>query len=169
MKNNKDIIIICSIIALCILAIDIILTMIAGLYTFSSILLVLFIIAVIALIIFAIKKQPKKEVKKSIINNIEDTIALKLEDLKSDSITTIRTKKEIEIINDQSIEKDLEVQRENNVTKEKIEEELSKTVFINDLKEKIKQFEEEQEIIKQQEEEKELKELNKLIKQRKND
>ena len=48
-------------------------------------------------------------------------------------------------------------------------EELSKTVFINDLKEKIKQFEEEQEIIKQQEEEKELKELNKLIKQRKND
>lgn len=169
MKNNKDIIIICSIIALCILAIDIILTMIAGLYTFSSILLVLFIIAVIALIIFAIKKQPKKEVKKSIINNIEDTIALKLEDLKSDSITTIRTKKEIEIINDQSIKKDLEVQRENNVTKEKIEEELSKTVFINDLKEKIKQFEEEQEIIKQQEEEKELKELNKLIKQRKND
>ena len=169
MKNNKDIIIICSIIALCILAIDIILTMIAGLYTCSSILLVLFIIAVIALIIFAIKKQPKKEVKKSIINNIEDTIALKLEDLKSDSITTIRTKKEIEIINDQSIKKDLEVQRENNVTKEKIEEELSKTVFINDLKEKIKQFEEEQEIIKQQEEEKELKELNKLIKQRKND
>lgn len=169
MKNNKDIIIICSIIALCILAIDIILTMIAGLYTFSSILLVLFIIAVIALIIFAIKKQPKKGVKKSIINNIEDTIALKLEDLKSDSITTIRTKKEIEIINDQSIKKDLEVQRENNVTKEKIEEELSKTVFINDLKEKIKQFEEEQEIIKQQEEEKELKELNKLIKQRKND
>ena len=76
---------------------------------------------------------------------------------------------EIEIINDQSIKKDLEVQRENNVTKEKIEEELSKTVFINDLKEKIKQFEEEQEIIKQQEEEKELKELNKLIKQRKND
>ena len=70
MKNNKDIIIICSIIALCILAIDIILTMIAGLYTFSSILLVLFIIAVIALIIFAIKKQPKKEVKKSIINKI---------------------------------------------------------------------------------------------------
>lgn len=169
MKNNKDIIIICSIIALCILAIDIILTMIAGLYTFSSILLVLFIIAVIALIIFAIKKQPKKEVKKSIINNIEDTIALKLEDLKSDSITTIRTKKEIEIINDQSIKKDLEVQRENNVTKEKIEEELSKTVFINDLKEKIKQFEEEQETIKQQEEEQELKELNKLIKQRKND
>ena len=169
MKNNKDIIIICSIVALCILAIDIILTMIAGLYTFSSILLVLFIIAVIALIIFAIKKQPKKEVKKSIINNIEDTIALKLEDLKSDSITTIRTKKEIEIINDQSIKKDLEVQRENNVTKEKIEEELSKTVFINDLKEKIKQFEEEQETIKQQEEEQELKELNKLIKQRKND
>ena len=169
MKNNKDIIIICSIIALCILAIDIILTMIAGLYTFSSILLVLFIIAVIVLIIFAIKKQPKKEVKKSIINNIEDTIALKLEYLKSDSITTIRTKKEIEIINDQSIKKDLEVQRENNVTKEKIEEELSKTVFINDLKEKIKQFEEEQQIIKQQEEEKELKELNKLIKQRKND
>ena len=169
MKNNKDIIIICSIIALCILAIDIILTMIAGLYTFGSILLVLFIIAVIVLIVFSIKKQPKKIVKKSIINNIEDTIALKLEDLKSDSITTIRTKKEIEIINDKSIKEDLEVQRENNITKEKIEEELSKTVFINDLKEKIKLFEEEQEKIKQQEEDKELQELNKLIKQRKND
>lgn len=169
MKNNKDIITICSIIALCILAIDIILTMIAGLYSFSSILSILFIIALICLIIFVIKKQPKKEVKKSIINNIEDTIALKLEDLNSGKITTIRNKKEIEIIDDQSIIKDLEIQRENNVTKETIEEELSKTVFINDLKEKIKQYEQEQETIKKQEEEKELKELNKLIKQRKND
>lgn len=169
MKNNKDIIIICSIIALCILAIDIILTMIAGLSSFGSILSCLFVIALVCLIIFIIKKQPKKEVKKSIINNIEDTIALKLEDLNSGKITTIRNQKEIEIIDDQSIIKDLEIQRENNITKETIEEELSKTVFINDLKEKIKLFEEEQEKLKQKEEEQELKELNKLIKQRKND
>lgn len=169
MKNSKDIIIICSIIALCILAIDVILTMIAGLYTFSSILSILFVIALICLIIFSIKKQPKKEIKKSIITNIEDTIVLKLEDLKSDKISPIRNKKEIEIIDDKSIVEDLKIQKENNVTKETIEEELSKTLFINDLKEKIKNFEEEQEKIKEQEEAKELKELNKLIKQRKND
>ncbi|MBE6145817.1 MAG: hypothetical protein E7171_04270 [Firmicutes bacterium] len=165
MKNNKNILIISSIIALIILVINIILTMIGQLYTFTIILTIIFIVSSTYLIIYACKREVKAS--KTPLLSIEDTIILKLEDLKSESITPIRNKKEIEIKDDSSIKKDLEIQRENNVTKEVIEEELSKTMFITDLKEKIKKFEAEQEKEKELQEAEELIELNKLIKEQK--
>lgn len=168
MKNNKKIIIVCSIILLCILVVNIILTMVAGILTFGSMLIVLFLITLISLILFATHHKQEKK-KKSPMVNIEDTIVLKLDDLNSNKITAIRNKEELTIIDDTSIKEDLNTQRENNVTKESIEVELSKTIFINDLKSKMKEFEIEQEKIKQQEEENELKELRKLMKQKKND
>lgn len=168
MKNNKKIIIVCSIILLCILVVNIILTMLAGILTFGSMLIVLFLITLISLILFATHHKQEKK-KKSPMVNIEDTIMLKLDDLNSNKITAIRNKEELTIIDDTSIKEDLNTQRENNVTKESIEVELSKTIFINDLKSKMKEFEIEQEKIKQQEEEQELKELKKLMKQKKND
>lgn len=168
MKNNKKIIIVCSIILLCILVVNIILTMLAGILTFGSMLIVLFLITLISLILFATHHKQEKK-KKSPMVNIEDTIVLKLDDLNSNKITAIRNKEELTIIDDTSIKEDLNTQRENNVTKESIEVELSKTIFINDLKSKMKEFEIEQEKIKQQEEENELKELRKLMKQKKND
>lgn len=164
MKNNKDIIIICATIALCILAIDIILTFIAGLYSFCAILIILFIISLIVLIVFATKKDKILKKKYNPLTNIEDTIILKLEDLKSESILPIRNSQTIEIIDDTSIKRNLQEQREKNVTKEVIEEELGKTIFIKDLKDKMKLFEQEQELLRQKEEEQELKELNELIK-----
>lgn len=168
MKNNKKIIIVCSIILLCILVVNIILTMVAGILTFGSMLIVLFLITLISLILFATHHKQEKK-KKSPMVNIEDTIVLKLDDLNSNKITAIRNKEELTIIDDTSIKEDLNTQRKNNVTKESIEVELSKTIFINDLKSKMKEFEIEQEKIKQQEEENELKELRKLMKQKKND
>ena len=165
MKNNKNILIISSIIALIILVINIILTMIGQLYTFTIILTIIFIVSSTYLIIYACKREVKES--KTPLLSIEDTIILKLEDLKSESITPIRNKKEIEIKDDSSIKKDLEIQRENNVTKEVIEEELSKTMFITDLKEKIKKLEAEQEKEKELQEAEELIELNKLIKEQK--
>ena len=168
MKNNKKTIIVCSIILLCILVVNIILTMLAGILTFGSMLIVLFLITLISLILFATHHKQEKK-KKSPMVNIEDTIMLKLDDLNSNKITAIRNKEELTIIDDTSIKEDLNTQRENNVTKESIEVELSKTIFINDLKSKMKEFEIEQEKIKQQEEENELKELRKLMKQKKND
>ena len=168
MKNNKKIIIVCSIILLCILVVNIILTLVAGILTFGSMLIVFFLITLISLILFATHHKQEKK-KKSPMVNIEDTIVLKLDDLNSNKITAIRNKEELTIIDDTSIKEDLNTQRENNVTKESIEVELSKTIFINDLKSKMKEFEIEQEKIKQQEEENELKELRKLMKQKKND
>jgi energy-coupling factor transporter transmembrane protein EcfT len=159
MKNNKNIIIICAIIALSILSIDIILTLIAKQYSFSIIMIILFIIATLLLIKFTNKKE-----KNNPLTNIEYTIKLKLEDLNSESIHPVKSDKPVEILNDESIKKDLEYQRQNNITKETIEEELGKTIFISNLQNKIKLFEEQQELIKKQAEEQELKELNKLIK-----
>lgn len=164
MKKNKYIITIFSIIALCILAINIILTIVAGLDILCAILTTLFVVALTSLLFYISKPEDKNYQKKTPLINIEDTIILKLEDLQSEGITPIRNKEEIEIIDDSSIKEDLETQRASNVTKETIEEELSKTMFINDLKGRMKAFEEEQEKIREKEEEKELKELNKLIK-----
>lgn len=168
MKKNKDIIIICSIIALFILTIDIILSLLVEMYFICALLALIFIAGSIALIIFTSRKPKKKTSKKSIINNIEHTIMLKLEDLDSIKITPIRSKMEVELKNDKSIKEDLKIQRQNNITKERLEEELSKTIFISNLKEKMELFELEQEKLRKKEEEKELKELNKLIKERKN-
>ena len=162
MKNNKDIIIICAIVALCILAINIVLTLIVGLYSFCVCLVILLIISLLFLLWFVTRKNKEKKY----LTNIEHTIRLKLEDLQSDSIVPIRNTHTVEIIDDTSIKRDLEQQREKNVTKEVIEEELSKTVFINNLKDKIKLFEKEQEVLRQHEEEQELNELRELIKTR---
>lgn len=159
--KNKYILITSSIVALIILVINIVLTMIGGLYTFATILTIIFGVSSTCLITYACKKEVKA--KQTPLLSIENTIILKLEDLKSETITPIRNKKEIEIKDDSSIKKDLEIQRENKVTKEVIEEELSKTMFITDLKEKMKLFEAEQERIKQVEEAEELLELNKYI------
>lgn len=159
--KNKYILITSSIVALIILVINIVLTMIGGLYTFATILTIIFGVSSTLLITYACKKEVKA--KQTPLLSIENTIILKLEDLKSETITPIRNNKEIEIKDDSSIKKDLEIQRENKVTKEVIEEELSKTTFITDLKEKMKQFEAEQERIKQVEEAEELLELNKYI------
>lgn len=163
MNKNKEVIIICSIIALFILEIGIILTTLAGLTSFSILLLIIFIIAIICLIKYVIKKDAIDKQNDSPLVDIENTIMLKLEDLKSESITPIRNEKQIEIVNDNSIKEEIKIQRENNITKEVIEDELGKTIFINDLKEKIKLYEQEQEKIRIQEEEKELRELNDLI------
>ena len=144
MKKNKDIIIICSIIALFILTIDIVISLLVEMYFICGILTILFIASSIALLIFVCRKPKKKKTKNSIINNIENTIMLKLEDLDSIKITPIRNKMEVELKNDKSIKEDLKIQRQKNITKERIEEELSKTIFISNLKEKMELFEIEQ-------------------------
>ena len=143
MKKNKNILIISSVIALLILVLNIVITMIAELFTLATLLTLIFIVGFTYLIIYISKKEIKEN--RTPLVNIENTIILKLEDLKSASIAPIRNQKEIKVKNDASIRKDLEIQRENKVTKEVIEDELSKTMFITDLKTKIKHFEAEQE------------------------
>mgnify|MGYP003302768790 CR=1 FL=1 len=110
MKNNKDIIIICAIVALCILAINIVLTLIVGLYSFCVCLVVLLIISLLFLLWFVTRKNKEKKY----LTNIEHTIRLKLEDLQSDSIVPIRNTHIVEIMDDTSIKRDLEQQREKN-------------------------------------------------------
>ena len=169
MKRNRELIITCSIIALSILTIDIILTMLAGLDTLLILLSIIFTIAIIGLIIYKSKHTKKSNKRKSVIANIEDTIVLRLEEINIDSIAPVRNEEELIIKDDEPIKEDLEIQRENHITKELIEEELSKTIFINDLKDKMKLYEIEHEKIKEQEEAEELKKFQELIKDRKND
>ena len=84
MKNNKDIIIICATIALCILAIDIILTFIAGLYSFCAILIILFIISLIVLIVFATKKDKiLKNIRIEDLPNVVEVVKFAIEEYKA--------------------------------------------------------------------------------------
>ncbi len=85
-------------------------------------------------------KETKTEDNTSILDNIEDTIVYKLDELRSFKISPVRNKKAIEVVDDTAIKHEIE---ENNhkVTKEELEDEISKTTYLKDLKEKIAQYE----------------------------
>ncbi len=83
------------------------------------------------------KKEQKDE---SILEDLENTIVYRLDELRSFKISPVRNEKAIEVVDDTAIKEDIE---EHKVSKEAIEEEISKTMYINDLKEKIKQYEKE--------------------------
>ncbi len=169
MKKNRNILIISSIIALSILVLDIVLASLATLQFFAIMLIIIFIAAIICLFVFILKKNFLKQSIKTPLENIEYTIQLKLEDLNINKFTPIRNDTQIEIIDDTSIKTDLEFSREQNITKEIIENELSKTLFINDLKQKMIEYEKIQAEETKLQEIKEQEELNKLINERRNE
>ena len=84
------------------------------------------------------KEEPKKKDQESILDNVENTIVYKLDELRSFKISPIRSEQPIQVVDDTAIKEDLE----KDVTKEDLEDEISKTMYIKDLKEKMKQYEE---------------------------
>ena len=86
--------------------------------------------------------KDNKDEKESILDNVENTIVYKLDELRSFKISPIRNEDTIEVVDDTAIREELEEAKEHNITKENLEDEISKTMYINDLKERIRQFEE---------------------------
>lgn len=86
----------------------------------------------------------KPEEKENILNNVENTIVYKLDELRSFKISPIRNEHNIEVVDDTAIKEEIEEAKEHHITKEALEDEISKTMYIKDLKEKIRQFEQEE-------------------------
>lgn len=89
--------------------------------------------------------KESKETEENILENIENTVVYKLDELRSFKISPIRNKEKIEVVDDTAIKEEIEHNVEEKVTTKALEEEISKTMYIQDLKEKIKQFEAEEE------------------------
>lgn len=89
-------------------------------------------------------KEDKDSCNDNILEDVENTIVYKLDELRSFKISPIRNEKAIEVVDDTAILEDLETSKEAKVTKEALEDEISKTMYIKDLKEKIKKFEEDE-------------------------
>jgi len=99
------------------------------------------------------KEEPEsKDNKESILENVENTIVYKLDELRSFKISPIRNNMEVKVIDDTAIKAEIENSKDNNITKEDLEDELSKTLYIKNLKEKMEEYEEEQEekVLKEQ-------------------
>ena len=86
------------------------------------------------------KEEPIDKQQGSILDNVEDTIVYKLDELRSFKISPIRNKQEIKVVDDTAIK--TEIENNKDFKKEDIEDEISKTLYIKDLKEKMRQFEE---------------------------
>ncbi len=86
------------------------------------------------------KEEPDNK-KESLLENVENTIVYKLDELRSFKISPIRSQEKIEIKNDEEIVKSIEESKENKITKENLEDEISKTMYIKDLKEKLQKYE----------------------------
>ena len=79
----------------------------------------------------------------NILENVEKTIVYKLDELRSFKISPIRNNNEVKVINDTAIKNEIENNKENNITKEDLEDEISKTMYLKNLKENIVPFWEE--------------------------
>lgn len=88
--------------------------------------------------------KDNKDESENILNNVENTIVYKLDELRSFKISPIRNEDKIEVVDDTAIKEEIEEAKEQHITKEALEDEISKTMYINDLKEKIRQFEAEE-------------------------
>ena len=87
------------------------------------------------------KEEPDKNQQQgSILDNVENTIVYKLDELRSFKISPIRNDQELKVVDDTAIKTEIENNKE--FKKEDIEDEISKTMYIKDLKEKMRQFEE---------------------------
>ena len=88
--------------------------------------------------------KDNKDTNENILDNLENTIVYKLDELRSFKISPIKQEKAIEVVDDTAIKNEIEEAKEHKITKESLEDEISKTMYINDLKEKIRQYEEEE-------------------------
>lgn len=90
------------------------------------------------------KEDKDNKEENNILNNVENTIVYKLDELRSFKISPIRNQEKYNVVDDTAIKEEIEEAKEQKITKEVLEDEISKTMYINDLKEKIRQYEAEE-------------------------
>ena len=98
-------------------------------------------------------KEDNEAKEESLLENVEDTIVYKLDELRSFKISPIRQEKTVEVVDDSAIKESLNDAKDKNITKENLEGEISKTMYIKDLKEKMQQYELELENLEEKDEE----------------
>ena len=87
------------------------------------------------------KKDDDKNPYESLLDNIEDTIVFKLDEMRSYKISPIRNKKKIEVVDDTAIKKKIKDSKD--FKEETLIDELSKTTILKNLKEQIEELEKE--------------------------
>ncbi len=112
--------------------------------------------------------KDSKDTSENILDNLENTIVYKLDELRSFKISPIKQEKAIEVVDDTAIKNEIEEAKEHKITKEYLEDEISKTMYINDLKERIRQYEEEELEKKQPKKEEVIPEVKKEEKKEEN-
>lgn len=112
--------------------------------------------------------KDSKDTNENILDNLENTIVYKLDELRSFKISPIKQEKAIEVVDDTAIKNEIEEAKEHKITKESLEDEISKTMYINDLKERIRQYEEEELEKKQPKKEEVIPEVKKEEKKEEN-
>lgn len=89
-------------------------------------------------------KEDKDEAKsESILENVENTIVYKLDELRSFKISPIRNEQKIEVVDDTAIKEQIKENKKTKITRDALEEEISKTQVIRNLKEKAELLEQE--------------------------
>ena len=100
------------------------------------------------------KKEDKSDYE-TMLEGLENTVVYKLDELRSYKISPIRKKEKVELVDDSAIKDVLE--NTTQLSRKAIEEELSKTQYLKDLKKKVEEAE-------AKEEAKEIKEAEKAAK-----
>lgn len=75
----------------------------------------------------------------NLLEDVENTIVFKLDELRSFKISPVRNKETFEVVDDTAIKRNLE--HTITISEKEIEEELAKTTYIKDLKEKVAEAE----------------------------
>ncbi len=101
------------------------------------------------------KAEDDKSDYETMLENLENTVVYKLDELRSYKISPIRKKEKVEVVDDKAIKDVLE--NTTQLSRKDIEEELSKTQYLKDLKKKVEEAE-------AKEEEKAIKEAEKAAK-----
>ena len=109
------------------------------------------------------KKELEKASKANVLENVENTIVYKLDELRSFKISPIKNEEKIQIVDDEAIKEEIKNSEANKLTSQALEAEISKTTYIKELREKIEKLEAE-EAEKAAIKEKELKEIKKAEK-----
>ncbi len=86
------------------------------------------------------KIDSKDSNENNILENVENTIVYKLDELRSFKISPIRNEQKIEVVDDTAIKEEIKNSQENSVTREALSEEISKTMYIKNLREKMEKY-----------------------------
>lgn len=86
------------------------------------------------------KIESKDGNENNILENVENTIVYKLDELRSFKISPIRNEQKIEVVDDTAIKEEIKNSQENSVTREALSDEISKTMYIKNLREKMEKY-----------------------------